>query len=142
MDEYIQNSQEYALVKDDVPLISNLNIIENIALMQEVHHHKPAVEAEAEVLELLMRISLEEITQKRTSACNQFEIFCAMLIRAMLSDSTQIFIVTPFTLISTLVDIKEITNVINKLDIKKDIIILDVQNSRTNYEGDLCHIVK
>ncbi len=65
-----------------------------------------------------------------------------MLIRAMLSDNKKIFIVTPFTLISTLIEIKEISDVISKLDIKQDIIILDMQNNKTNYEGDLCHIVK
>jgi hypothetical protein len=90
----------------------------------------------------LRLISFENIATKRVPACNEFEIFCAMLIRAILSDSEKIFIVTPFTLISTLVDIKELTDVILKLDIKKDIIILDMQNNKTNYEGDLCHIIE
>ena len=93
-------------------------------------------------MELLSRISLENILKKRVFASTQFEIFCAMLIRAMLSDCSKIFIVTPFNLISALNDIKQVADIINQLDIKQDIIILDMQNNITNYEGDLCHIVK
>jgi ABC-type lipopolysaccharide export system ATPase subunit len=116
--------------------------LENIALIQEVHLKKSASETEANILELLKKISLERIANQRIPTCNEFELFCAMLIRALQSQKKRLFIVTPFSLISSLVAISEITDVIEKLDSKKDIIILDLQNNRSNYEGALCHIVK
>lgn len=129
-------------IRDSIPLISNLNILENIAIIKEVHKNKTIKKAEDEALELLKRISLEDIADKRITQCNEFEIFCAMLIRAMMNEKKHIIIVTPFSLITALLDMKEITDIIDILDIKKDIIIVDMQNNRTNYEGDLCHIVE
>ena len=132
----------YALVSKDVPLISNLNIIENIALIHEVHQNMPAQKAESNILELLQKISLENIANQRIPTCNDFELFCAMLIRAVQTQRKTIFIVTPFSLISSLMTVNEIISIIEKLDLKKDIIILDLQNNKSNYEGVLCHIVK
>ena len=143
MEHYIdENITGASLVKDDIPLISNLDILENIAIIKEVHHHKSIASAEAEAIKLLDRISLYGIATNRVPLCSEFEIFCAMFIRALMSDSGKIMIVTPFNLISTLTEIKEIIDVIHKLDVKKDIIIIDMKNNKTNYEGDLCHIVK
>ena len=99
------------------------------------------VKAEAEALELLKLISLEDIAHKRAPECSEFEIFCAMLLRAMMGDCKRIVIVTPFSFITTLTSIKEIAEIIYKLDIKKDIIIVDMKNNQSNYEGDSCNIV-
>ena len=107
-----------------------------------MHLHTPVAEAQLEALNLLKTLSLDEIATKRAPSCSEFEIFCVMLMRAMMSDCGKIIIVTPFNMISTLLDIKEITDVIFKLDVKKDIIIIDMQNNRTNYEGDLCRIAE
>ncbi len=107
-----------------------------------MHHNKPAQDAQSEVLSLLHLIGLDKIATLRIPTCNEFELFCAMLIRAILSDNQTIFIVTPFALISTLLDLQEIYALIQKLESKKDIIILDMQNNATHYKGDLCHIIK
>lgn len=123
-------------------MISNLNILENIAIIKEVHANKPVIEAEQEVLEFLKLISLEEIAKKRVPECSEFEIFCTMLLRAIMSDNQKILIVTPFSLITTLTGVKEIADVIYKLNTKKDIIIVDMKNNKTNYEEELCHIVE
>ncbi|WP_345993199.1 hypothetical protein [Sulfurimonas sp. HSL-1716] len=134
--------QDTTVIREHIPLISNLNIVENIAIIQEVHAYKQVIKAEAEALELLRIIALEEIAQKRASQCSEFEIFCAMLLRALMNDNERIVIVTPFSFITSLTSIKEIAEVIYKLDIKKDIIIADMKNNQTNYEGDLCHIAE
>jgi hypothetical protein len=59
----------------------------------------------------------------------------------MMGDCKRIVIVTPFSFITTLTSIKEIAEIIYKLDIKKDIIIVDMKNNQSNYEGDSCNIV-
>lgn len=107
-----------------------------------MHQHKPAQIAQDEVMEHLRSISLEHIATLRASTCSEFEIFCAKLIRAMLSECKNIFILTPFVLIPTLLDLQELHQVLLKLDTKKDIIILDMYNNELHYKGEICHIIK
>ncbi|MBU0631013.1 hypothetical protein KKA17_00035 [bacterium] len=142
LDKYLNTLANTTIIKENIPLISNLNILENIAIIKEVHANKPVIEAEQEALEFLKLLSLEEIAKKRVPECNEFEIFCTMLLRAIMSENPTIVIVTPFSLITTLTGVQEIADVISKLNTKKDIIIVDMLNNKTNYEGELCRIVE
>jgi ABC-type lipopolysaccharide export system ATPase subunit len=139
---FLKQQSGYTLVKSDIPLISNLSIIENIALIQEVQQKISASLVERQIMQILQSINMEHIARQRVSSCNEFELFCAMLIRSLQAKEIQVYIVTPFTLISTLTSLKEITDILEKLDLKKDIMILDLQNNQSNYEGTLCHIIK
>ncbi len=116
--------------------------MENIAIIKEIQAHKSVRKAETEALELLKLLSLEDIANKRASQCSELEIFCTMLLRAMMNQRDRIIIVTPFSLITTLIEINEINDILCKLDIKKDIIIVDMQNNGAHYEGDLCNIAE
>lgn len=142
MSFFLKQQSGYTLVKSDIPLISNLSIIENIALIQEVQQKISASLVERQIMQILQSINMEHIARQRVSSCNEFELFCAMLIRSLQAKEIQVYIVTPFTLISTLTSLKEITDILEKLDLKKDIMILDLQNNQSNYEGTLCHIIK
>ncbi len=84
---------------------------------------------------------MKSIATKQTYECSEFELFCAMLVRAILSDAACILIVSPFTLTTTLIEIQDILDVIFTLEIKKDIIILDIQTNALHYKKESCHVL-
>ncbi len=56
--EYIDTREEYSLISRDTPLISNLNMIENIALIKEVHERLSIEKAENIAKEYLEKIGI------------------------------------------------------------------------------------
>lgn len=93
-------------------------------------------------MELLASISMEDIAQKRAPDCKSLELFGAMLLRAVMSHKECIVIVTPFSLITSLVSIDPLIELTKKLPVKKDIIIADMKNNLTNYESEECRIIE
>lgn len=118
-------------------------MLENIALIKEVHELLATKKAQAHAIEYLRRIDLESIGLKRLNQCTSIEVFYVMVIRAMMAKKQTIFIVTPFFLIKKLA---EITPVLEKLALlnkeQKNIIILDNLTNQSHYKGDLCNIIK
>jgi len=133
--------KDYSLISAKTPLISNLNMIENIALIKEVHESLATKLAQKEASEYLEKIDIS-IGLNRLNQCTSFEIFCVYLIRALMTKETNVIIVTPFHLIDNLKKINEILMVIEKLEINKNIFILDTLSNETHYKGCLCNIVK
>lgn len=118
-------------------------MLENIALIKEVHLLLPTSEAQAEAKELLERINLGDIGRKRLNQCSSLEVFYVMFIRAMMTSDENISIVTPFFLIKKLSEIDivlENISIINN-NLKK-IIILDTLANQSHYKGELCNIIK
>ena len=115
---------------------------ENIALIQEVHHKKPRLKAEKEAIDMLRKIHLGDIADKRSNQCTNLEKFYVMLIRALMCDKECIMIKTPFILVDTLLDIEKIISNIEILNKDKGIIILDTINNQNNYKGCQCNIIK
>ena len=126
----------------DTPLISNLNIIENISLIKEALYNVPTPKAQKEAKEALELVKLENIAQKRPAFCKPIEIFKAQFVRASMLKSAKIAIVTP----SKFLIEKDILDVIlllqSSLKLKKDIVIFDLITNRFRYEnrGFICHI--
>jgi hypothetical protein len=72
-----------------VPLISNLDVWINIALIKQYHQNLSRNAAEREVLGYLRRYGLEVIAYKRNPALTAEQRFRVMLLRAaMVSSST------------------------------------------------------
>lgn len=130
------------LISNETPLISNLNMAENIALIKEVHEGMSIKAAEGLACEYLEKIGIGSIALKRISACQSIEIFYVMLIRALMMPQEQICILTPFLLIKHLSGLDELLSNIALLNDKKDIIILDTYSNELHYKGCECHIVK
>lgn len=136
------NERDYALVSLDTPLISNLNMLENIALIKEVHEGLSIKKAETLALEMLEKINLISIAQSRSSQLTQQEIFYVIFIRAMMTKESKIYITTPFSLINNLRDITILINDIMILDSKKEIFILDIIINEIHYKETTCNIIK
>ncbi len=126
---------EYALISKDAPLISNLNMCENIALIKETHENKSIRDAEDEAFEMLKKIELGEIALKRVSQCNSLEIFFVMFIRALMTKRKSVIIVPLFLLTNSFEDMGDILKKIVILNSDKNIYILDLI-SNENYYSD------
>ena len=117
-------------------------MLENIALIKEVHFRMPTKKAQALATEYLQKINLSHIGDYRVNQCSSLEVFYVMFIRALMTKEKNIIVKTPYAIIESLRDIKSVFNNIEKLNDEKKIFILDTQNNQTHYEGCLCNIVK
>lgn len=133
----------YAPVSLRTPLLSNLDMVENIALIEEVHQRIPRVSAHANALKLLKKLNMRHLAHKRTSQCNEYEQFTVSLIRASMMQSAEIVIVSPLTQYSSKDPIGDLIQVLDALEITKSVMILDIKLYEKEYEmkGFPCHII-
>ncbi|MEA3372609.1 MAG: hypothetical protein U9Q62_02845 [Campylobacterota bacterium] len=125
------------------PLLSNLNNLENIALIKEIHEHLATEKAQALAMEAFLRIGYEKIARNRSAECNAEGRFITQLIRATMVQYAKIIITTPFVLLDDAREITFFLDLFAKLNISERVIILDMQTNRLKYEegGSQCHIV-
>lgn len=140
--QHIDTLEDYSLISKDTPLISNLNMLENIALIKEVHELLSIEKAENIAKESLEKIGLSHIGLNRLNQCSSLEVFYVMFIRALMSRDMNVIITTPFSLISNLRDIQPILDNIEILNTHKNIFIFDNITNKSHYEGSSCPIVK
>jgi len=117
-------------------------MLENIALIKEVHESMPTKLAQQQANEYLEKIQLQDIGLNRLNQCNTLEVFYVCLIRALMTKETDVIIVTPFHLIDNLREIEILIASIKKLKTQKNIIFLDTLSNETHYEGCSCNILK
>ncbi len=139
----IQKIEEYSLISSQTPLISNLNMCENISLIKEVNERLSRKKAEKIADDYLQKINLTKVASARVSQCSSLEIFYTMFIRALMTKEKNIIIARPLSLIQ---NSKELEKIIQNLHIlnadSKNIIILDTITNESRYKGFSCHIIK
>ena len=123
----------------DAPLVSNLAIWSNIALIRQYHQNMPAEEAKSLALELLSRMDMEAISEKRNFALTTEERFCAMLLRAAMVMDPVIILDRPFSILTNLRDGNFIMDALRRID---DLIaeahIFDYSWAESCYGGAEC----
>lgn len=92
------------LVSLDIPLISNLDVWENIALIRQYHSNVPMAKAKRLVLGALDRYGLSSIAHHRNPALSAEERFRVMLLRAASLENATILIDRPFLIMPHLKD--------------------------------------
>ena len=92
------------LVSLDAPLISNLSVWSNIALIRQYHQNMPEHEAKAMTEDLLRRLGMDSIAEKRNPALTTEERFCAMLLRAAMVRDAILVLDRPFSILTNLRD--------------------------------------
>ena len=117
-------------------------MLENIALIKEVHEHLATKDAQSQAREALAKIELEGISLYRVNMCDAYEIFCVSLIRAMMSANSSVIIISAINLLDNLSDINDIVSIIKKLQMNKNVIILDTLSNKTYYKETSCITVK
>ena len=88
-------------VSIDIPLISNLNVWVNIALIKQYHENLPVDQAAEMARQLLRRFQMEPIFYKRNPHLNEEERFCAMLLRAVMVPQGVLILDRPFEILSS-----------------------------------------
>jgi len=111
-----EHKKTLGLVSLDVPLISNLDVSVNIALIKQYHENLSADKAQALVLSYLTRYGLEDISNKRNPALTNKERFCVMLLRAAMVRDSIIVIDRPFTIIPDVQDDRFIYDALKVVD--------------------------
>jgi len=139
---FIQEQEDYTIISKETPLISNLNILENISLIKEVHEFMPTTAAENIAKQHLKKAALLDIAYKRPINCTNSELLSVMLLRAMMCKSHTIIISNPIDLLNNLKDIKDIIRDIKDMPDEKNIIILDLLSNEIHYEGCSCHTIR
>jgi ABC-type sugar transport system ATPase subunit len=90
------------LVSLEVPLISNLPVWSNIALIRQYHENMPWEEARTLVVGLLKRFGMAGIAEKRNPSLKMEELFCVMLIRAAMVRDAVVVLDRPFRILPDL----------------------------------------
>jgi len=128
----------------EAPLLSNLTVIENIALIEEVHQRLPREAAHKNALKKLTRLRLETIAQSRIAPCSKFERFSISMIRASMMLDAKIYIVLPLQQFHTNSSIGDMMQSIVDLNIEERTTVLDLVSNLEEYKlkGVACHIIE
>jgi ABC-type sugar transport system ATPase subunit len=111
-----ENSEHLGLVSVGVPLISNLPVWSNIALIRQYHENMSWEKARAFAVALLKRFDMVEIAEKRSHSLKLEELFCVMVIRASMVRDAIIVLDRPFRILPDLPDGRFFTDALRKVD--------------------------
>jgi ABC-type lipopolysaccharide export system ATPase subunit len=112
----MEHKPHLGLVSLEAPLISNLSVWHNIALIRQYHENMPREEAKALVLDLLGRFGITATAEKRNPSLTAEERFCIMLIRSAMVRNAVVVLDRPFRIFPELPDGRFFTDAIRKLD--------------------------
>lgn len=130
-----ESGPSLAMVARDVPLLSNLDVWANIALIKQYHENMTATRAERLVLGYLRRYDLEDIAYRRNPSLTAEERFCVMLLRAACVRDAVIVIDRPFLLLPHLKDAARLFEVLAIIsDLYGRCEIFDYTGNRERYE--------
>ncbi|MBU4370802.1 MAG: hypothetical protein KKD68_02780 [Proteobacteria bacterium] len=104
------------MVSLEVPLISNLPVWSNIALIRQYHENMPWEEAKTQALDLLQRFGMAAAAEKRNPSLTAEERFCIMLIRAAMVRDAVVVLDRPFRIFPDLPDGRFFTDSLRKVD--------------------------
>jgi ABC-type lipopolysaccharide export system ATPase subunit len=104
------------LVSLDAPLISNLSVWRNIALIPQYHQNTPWNEARLLTESLLERLGMTSIAEKRNPSLTPEERFCTMLLRAAMVRDAVVVLDRPFRILTNLGVGRFILDALRKLD--------------------------
>lgn len=117
MDAFLaEHKTHLGLVSLEVPLISNLPVWSNIALIRQYHENMPWEEVRALAVGLLKRFDLAGISEKRNPALKMEELFCVMLIRAAMVRDAVVVLDRPFRILPDLQNGRFFTDALRKID--------------------------
>ncbi len=104
------------LVSLETPLLSNLAIWSNIALIPQYHQNTPWREAKFRTETLLRGLGMASIAEKRNPALTPGERFCAMVLRAAMVRDAILVLDRPFTILTGDRDGRMLMDILRKMD--------------------------
>ena len=100
----------------EAPLISNIDIWRNIALIIQYHRNISERRARDVAIQCLRRYGLEKLADARTKALKEEERFYVMLIRAAMVSDAIIVIDRPLKIVHSLESASYIFDALEKID--------------------------
>ncbi|MEI7638095.1 MAG: hypothetical protein WCJ37_12375 [Syntrophus sp. (in: bacteria)] len=135
-----QEKHRLGLVSMDAPLISNLSVLSNIALIKQYHGGLTVPEAEDIVKMRLKKLHLEDIAEKRNPVLLEVQRFCAMVLRAVMVEDAMVVIDRPFKIMPDLDDTHFIREVLTSVDdLFRECHIFDYLWNEERYTGGMIH---
>jgi ABC-type uncharacterized transport system YnjBCD ATPase subunit len=110
------NARTAAPVCEDIPLISNQEAWLNIALIKQYHENMSTQASRKLALNLLKRLGLEGVADKRNLALGDKERFFVKLLRSAMVQDAAILINRPFNMIPQLKNIYSIVQALKAID--------------------------
>ncbi len=135
MEEILEEIEQYCLISINTPLLANLNMIENIALIPEVHKHISVKKAQELAQACLAKIDKEDIALKRMHQVNEVEMFYVLIARALMDSRETIVIINPLSILKHVEFLAIAMKNLAILNKEKNIIILENDINRFHYEG-------
>lgn len=130
-------------VSTQTPLLSNLSMLENIALISQVHEKLSITRSHKKAYEALSTLDLGRIASLRYENCSAKEKFYVQLLRANILKDAKVIIEQPFMLLAEEMSIEFILNALQRLNISYDrVSIIDLIHQQSNYKEPQCHIEK
>jgi ABC-type lipoprotein export system ATPase subunit len=135
-----QERHRLGLVSLDAPLISNLSVLGNIALIKQYHGRLSVRAAEEIALLRLKKLHLEDVASKRNPVLLEEQRFCVMVLRAVMVENPVIVIDRPFKIMPNLNDTRFIRNVLMAVDdLFQECHIFDYLWNEERYTGGMTH---
>jgi ABC-type nitrate/sulfonate/bicarbonate transport system ATPase subunit len=130
------NRPRLGLVSSEVPLLSNLDVRGNIALILQYHQNLSWRESKTWVDDLLHRLGLSSIAEKRNPALTAEERFSVMLLRASMVQNVVLVLDRPFNILTHLPDGRFIMKTLSKFnDMIAEFYIFDYTWEKERYGG-------
>lgn len=124
------------LVSLEAPLISNLAVWSNIGLVRQYHENMPSHEAKTRAEDLLGRLGVAAVAEKRNPALTAEERFCAMLLRAAMVRDVILVLDRPFRILTDQRDGRFIWDTLRKIDdLIAETYIFDYNWEKARYGG-------
>lgn len=126
------------MVSLDAPLISNLSVLSNIALIKQYHGNLSVREAEDIARMRLKKLHLEDIARKRNPVLLEEQRFCVMVLRAVMVEDAMVVIDRPFKVMPNLDDTRFIRDVLTSVDdLFRECHIFDYLWNEERYKGGM-----
>lgn len=114
-DSFLEDRPGRGIISLDYPLISNLNVWENIALIRQYHEMWPREKAREDAIDSLRLLGMERIAPVRNADLREEERFAAMLARACKLPDAEILLDRPFEIVPTVHDFSFFDAMLKKL---------------------------
>jgi ABC-type uncharacterized transport system YnjBCD ATPase subunit len=132
-----KSNPHLGMVSIDIPLISNLDVWNNIALIKQYHANMPESTARQLVFQSLERFGMLNVALKRNPSLTEEERFCVMLLRAVMVKDAIVVLDRPFQILTRLQDARFIYDSLNKVgDLYRDCHIFDYTWNAQRYRSE------
>ena len=130
----IRAEQRVGFVSPDIPLLSNLNVYDNISLVPRYLTDEKEESIRAEIERFLDLLEISDSISKKTFQIDSETLFKVKLLRALMLKDSVTVIDRPFVMLNTAADIKPVVKMLDTLELnEKKIIFFDFEWNKSKY---------